>query len=583
MVVIRACLLAILALCLPGVASAASPTVDVFPSPNEHFATPRTQIAFRGVPAAQLGTVTVTGSVSGVHPGTVAADSDGHGGSFLPAKPFAFGEVVTVKTSLNVVGATDGTFAFQVDTPTGFPPFRPFPPVPRTRGDVSQFRSRPDLSPAAVRVLKSSSHTAPGDIFISPQQGPVQPGPMILDPSGRLVWFKHIPSRQLASDFRVQTYQGKPVLTWWQGALAAGIGAGREVINDTSYRQIKTVSAANGLSADLHEFRITPQGTALITAYSPVVLDARSVHGARRQVVLNCVVQEIDIATGLVLFEWDSLDHVPLSDSYLAAPKGANAPLDYFHVNSVEPDRDGNLVISARNTWTAYKVDHGSGAVIWRLGGKHSSFKLGRGASFAFQHDVRVRSNGDLFVTIFDDGAGPPSVHKQSRGLKLFLNLKQMTATRVAQYQHSPFLLANFEGDVQQLGGGENFLGWGQQPFFSEFNSRGQMIFDARFVGANSSYRAYRFPWSGTPDRAPAVLASTGRHATAYVSWNGATNVARWRVLGGASPRSLRTVRTVRKSGFETAIGIPTQAYVRVEALDAAGHRLASSPTVRAH
>ncbi len=565
-----------------GRASASAPPVSAFPTPNERFAPPRTQIAFRGMPVAQLGAISVTGSTSGVHSGVLQGDSDGQGGSFLPAKPFAAGETVTVRTALSIVGGSGGSFKFAVATPTGFPPYRPLPPAPRTRGDVSSFRSRPDLSPAAVRVLKRSSRTAPGDIFISPQQGPLQPGPMIVDPDGQLVWFKRIPSRQLTSDVRVQTYQGKPVLTWWQGTLAAGIGTGRNLINDTTYRVIKTVSAANGLGADLHEFEITPQGTALVTAYFPVLLDARSVHGAKRQVVLDSVAQEIDIATGLVLFEWNSLDHVSLSDSYLQTPKGANVPLDYFHINSVELDRDGNFVISGRNTWAGYKVDHSTGNVIWRLGGKHSSFKLGSGASFAFQHDLRVRSGGDLFVTVFDDGAGPPSVHKESRGLKLFLDFKHKTAKVVAQYRHGPGLLANFEGNVQQLPGGDNFLGWGQQPYFTEFNSRSQTIFDARFVGGNSTYRAYRFPWTGTPHTAPAVAATTGRHATAYASWNGATNVAKWKVLGGSSPRALRLIRTVDRRGFETAIGIRSQRYVQAQALDRAGHVLGTSPTVKA-
>ncbi|MGI8428581.1 MAG: arylsulfotransferase family protein [Solirubrobacteraceae bacterium] len=563
-------------------ASARAVPVSVFPIPGARFATPRTQIAFRGVASVRLGRILVRGSRSGTHTGMLEGDSDRQGASFLPAKPFIAGEVVTVRTSLNVRGATNGSFTFVVATPAGPIPNDPFSPAPRTSGDVLGFRSRPDLSPASVRVLTHSARTASGDIFLSPQRGPLQMGPMILDARGGLVWFKRIPPRELASDVRVQTYQGKSMLTWWQGYLGAGIGVGRDVINDTSYRQIKTVNAANGLSADLHEFRITAHNTALITAYFPVYGDATSVHGAHRQIMLDSVVQEIDIPTGLVLFQWDSLDHVPLQDAYVPPPSSANAPLDYFHVNSVEPDRDGNLVISARNTWAAYKVDHASGAVIWTLGGKHSSFKLGRGASFAFQHDVRVRSNRDLFVTLFDDGAGPPNVHQESRGLKLFLDLKHMTATVAGEYKHGPSLLAAFEGNFQQLIGGDNFAGWGQQPYFTEFDSRGRTLFDARFVGANTTYRAYRLPWIGAPLTAPAVAATTGRHATVYASWNGATSVAGWRVLGGSTPRTLRAVRTAHTSGFETAIGIPSERYVQVQALDRSGRVLRSSSTVLA-
>ena len=254
------------------------------------------------------------------------------------------------------------------------------------------------------------------------------------------------------------------MLTWWQGYVAAGVGIGKDVIADSSYRQVATVQAANGVHADLHEFELTPRGTALITAAYPVIWDASSVHGSRHEVVFDSIVQEIDIATGLLLFQWDSLDHVPVTETYSDLPHRRTSPFDYFHVNSIEPDSDGNLILSARNTWAAYKVSPLNGAVIWRLGGKRSSFKLARGVHWAFQHDVRVRATNDLFVTLFDDSAGPPTVHPQSRGVKLILDLKHMTARQVAEHVHTPSLSAKFEGNFQQLPNGDDFLGWGQQP-----------------------------------------------------------------------------------------------------------------------
>jgi Arylsulfotransferase (ASST) len=337
------------------------------------------------------------------------------------------------------------------------------------------------------------------------------------------------------------------------------------------------------LSADLHEFEITPQGTALITAEYPVHWNLSGVHGLKNGSVFDSVVQEIDIPTGLVLFQWDSLDHVPVTDTYEKLPKNPRFPFDYFHVNSVEPDNDGTIVISGRNTWAAYKVDHRSGATIWILGGKRSMFRMGPGASFAFQHDVRVRAGHDLFVTLFDDGGGPPNVHRQSRGLKLFLDLRHHFAKAVGQDKHSPPLLAGFEGNYQQLAPGEDFLGWGQQPYFTEYNSHDQEVFDGHFIGGNASYRAYRFRWTGTPQTPPAVATShRGAKTTVYVSWNGATNVAKWRVLGGRTPTVLRDVATAPKRGFETSIATGAQQYVAVQALDTGGHTLATSATVRA-
>jgi hypothetical protein len=567
----------------PATAPSASTPVSVFPVPGSAVASPQTQITFRGRPVSQLGGITVTGSRSGAHSGRLLGDSDGRGGSFVPAREFASGETVTVSTSLNILGSGQGKFQFSVAVPAGTIPAAHWPVAKRQRGDVWYFHSRHDLAPAAVR-LSRRGRTAAGDIFLAPQFGPIQDGPMILDSSGGLIFFNRLRGNDSAADFRVQRYRGKPVLTWWQGNVSAGSGRGQEVIWNTAYKQIATVRAGNGLSADLHEFLITRSNTALITAYYPVSIDATSVHGAKRQIVLDAVVQEIDIPTGLVLFQWDSLDHVPLTDSYQhLPPRNTRQPYDYFHPSSIDVGRDGNLVISGRNVWTAYKVDRTNGRVLWNLGGKHSSFRIGPGASFAFQHDVRIRASGDRLITVLDNGAGQYIAHKQSRGLKLALNLNKMTATAITQHLHSPSLLSHYEGDYQQLGGGHDFVGWGQQPYLTEYDSRGAVVLDGRFVDSIASYRAYRLAWRGTPARRPAAAASTTRgRTTVYASWNGATGVASWRVLGGSSPGSLRTVTTARKSSFETTITVPAQAYVQVQALDSRGHVLSASVPGRA-
>jgi Arylsulfotransferase (ASST) len=562
-----------------GGSRAASPTVSVFPIAGSRLGPPGTQITFRGVPSNKLGKITVSGSRSGNHTGKVLPDSNGRGGSFVPDKPFTPGERVTVSTGLNIVGGQNGVFHFTVATPAAPLPISEFPIAARIGGDVLRFRSRPDLTPVAVDVAKRSSHTAHGDIFTAPWRGPLQSGPMVLDSNGGLIWFKALPSGMIASDVRVQTLNGKPVLTWWQGYFGADFGWGEDVIYDTAYHQIGAVKAGNGLSADLHEFELTPQGTALIAVEYPVVWDASHIHQSTHAVVFDSVVQEIDIKTGLVLFQWDSLDHVRLSDSY--APFSTGGPYDFFHLNGIEQDDDGNLLISARSTSALYKVNHSTGAVIWQLGGKRSSFKFGANASFAFAHDPRVRAKNDAAFSTFDNGAGLYNVvvvHKRSRALWLNLNFKTMTATHSKEIDHSPPLLATYGGSVQQLYNGDTFVGWGQQPYFSEYNSKGQLLFDAHFADSNVSYRTYRFRWNGYPTTLPAVAASnSGKTTTLYVSWNGATGVKRWRVLAGASSSSLKAATTARRTAFETAIKISRQSYVRVQALDGSGHVLGTS------
>ena len=592
---LRAALLALLAgLALAASAQAATqgpPPVYVFPIPGGQYAAPQTQITFRGVPAGALGPIAVSGSVSGAHPGTVQADSDGNGASFIPSTPFDPGETVTVSTSLNIEGSHTGSFQFRVATPAGTIPFAHRPAAPRVPGDVWLFHSRADLEPAAVTVTKPDPGST-GDIFLAPQVGPLQQGPEIIGPRGGLIWFDPVPTDDAAADFRVQRYGGRPVLTWWEGNESAGVGVGQDIIMNSSYQVVKTVSAGNGLSADLHEFALTPQGTALITAEYPVFADATSAGGLAQEVVLDSIAQEVDVATGLVLFQWDSLDHVPLTATYTQLPnprprkKGkpqpantAADPYDYFHINSIGLDRDGNLIISGRNTWAVYKVGHRSAATLWTLGGRRSSFRLGPGVAFAFQHDVRIRAARDRVLTMFDDGAGPPYVHPQSRVLKLSLDLKRMTASVLVQRGHSPPLLSSYEGDDQLLPDADDFVGWGQQPYFSQYTPGGQLVFDARFVDSNISYRAYRFAWSGAPTGPPAFAAVRhGRRMTVYASWNGATDVAAWRVFGGNQVWRMPAIATTLKRGFETAIRAPARAYVWVQALDAKGHPLAHTP-----
>jgi Arylsulfotransferase (ASST) len=562
-------------LATPGTALA-QPAVAVFPSPNTTSALPQTQITFRGIPASQIGHITVVGSSSGAHSGTIEADSDGQGGSFLPSTPFTAGETVTVTTGLDVTGGTSGSFHFGIATPFGTINPMKLPMVPAGSNGVQHFHSRPDLQPASVTVNRQSSSEYGGDIFVTPQYGPVQNGPMILDPSGRTIWFQPLPANELATDFRVQQLNGQPVLTWWQGVTNNGSGRGEGVILNTQYQQIATVQAANGLQGmDLHEFLVTPQGDAYIVGVSPVHYPGMG------RPLMDAVVQEIDIKTGLVLFEWHALDHVPITESFFK--KGAPGYVfDPYHLNSVALDTDGNLIISMRNTWAVYKVDHNTGAVIWTLGSNANNFNMGAGTKTAFQHDVLVQPNGTF--TAFDDGGGPPTVH-QARAVELSVNENSKTVTLAQQFEHSPGLDTNFEGSAQVLPNGNLFVGWGQQPYFTEFNSAGQEVFDARFTSNTSSYRAYKFPWSPQPGGAPAMVLAPNNDGTTelWTSWDGANAVSSWRVLAGTSASKLVPLQTANWSGFETAIAAPTGVGdFEVQALDSNGKVLATSPMATA-
>jgi hypothetical protein len=555
-------------------AARADAAVSVFPLPGARYEMPATQIVFRGVPAGQIGAITVVGSKSGTHAGTLDADSDGNGASFIPSTPFRAGETVTVTTGLALTGGSAGKFTFQIAHPAR--PMQPaaLPQAPAGSSGVQHFRSQPGLQPPAISVTKNSAPASAGDIFLAPQFGPSQDGPMILDPQGRLVWFDPTPlsSKLLTTDFRTQTLFGQPVLTWWRGYTNSGSGRGAGYIYSSTYQPEYVVKAGDGMAMDLHEFLLTDSGQAYILAASPVWLPKLG------RPVVDSVVQEIDVRTGLVLFEWHALDHISLEESSTFGPRASGHYLDPYHFNSVDLDSDGNLVVSARNTSAVYKITSTTGQVVWRLGGKRSSFKMGGGTSTAFQHDAVVQPDGS--ITIFDDGAGPPKVHAASRGIRVALDLTHRTAGLVREYDHAPRISAAFEGSMQALPGGDMFLGWGQQPYFSEDNASGQQDFDAHFISPTSSYRAYRLPWSAQPPTAPALAISPNPNGTMELaaSWNGATGVTSWRVLTGASASSLHVVGDVPRHGFETAVAVHSgDPAFQAQALGPAGQVLAST------
>ncbi len=466
-------------------------------------------------------------------------------------------------------------------SPVRTPKVWPLPMVsPDPPKGVWVFRSRPDLSPAAVQVSTTQAHedTAAGYIFVAFKEGAGEHGPMIIDDQGQLVWFGKYRS---ARDFKMQYYQGRPVLSWWEGKVTAGHGVGEYVIFDDSYREIARVRAGNGYRGDLHEFLITPEDTALLVAYAPRRTDLSPIGGLTDGMAWEGIVQEVDIQTGKVLFEWHSLEHVGIEESYVKVPDDPDYLYDYFHINSIDVEPDGNLLLCARNTWTVYKVDRKSGDLLWRLGGKKSDFEMGPGTQSAYQHDARRQRDGT--ITIFDNGAHP-KVYDQSRGIVVELDEEKMSAKRLREYTSPKKPLATSQGNMQLLPNANVFIGWGSQPFASEFSYDGEVLLNVRFPPDGESYRAFRFAWSGYPDDDPTVAVEQGPDdkVKLYASWNGATEVATWEVLAGPHPGRLEWVGSVPRDGFETALLAQTfDPYVAVRAKDHFGQVLGISAPVK--
>jgi Arylsulfotransferase (ASST) len=558
--------------------------VDVSPEPETDTANPNTQISFLGTSVASIREVSVVGSQSGSHEGRVEGYSQGGGGSFVPAKPFDAGEHVAVHA---VLAGKQIAFGFRIDTPYPTAGAAEFPNQRAAPADYQSFDTMPGVQAPILDVTVPDHDPAAGDVLTTNGPGPGQYGPLIYTPQGQLVWFDKLPAGETAEDLNEQTYEGKRVLTWWRGrVLALGFGQGEDLVMSSGYQTIARVHGGNGLKADLHEFQLAPHDVAYITAYNPIRCDLKPVKGAADGAIVDTAIQEIDIKTGLVRWEWHSLDHVAAEESETPAPTGTT-PWDWFHLNSIDVEdgnsnRSGDVFISARSTWAGYQLEGATGKILWRLGGLKSSFKMGPGTETAWQHDGRILSDGD--VTFFDDGSNPP-IHSQSRAVRIALDFKTHEARLVAAYTHAnPPLLAASQGDMQTLSDGNTVVGYGGVPAISEYSNNGTLLFDANLPFDMSFYRAFRFPWSARPRTPPTVVAdlnNTGEETIVHMSWNGATGVSSWRVLAGKRSGALAAQATIPASGFESSTTLPVKyPRVAVQALDSAGHVLSTSGPV---
>lgn len=479
---------------------------------------------------------------------------------------------------------------------------------------VWNFVSEPHLHPMKVKVNVNKKGVGDGLIFVAPYTFSSdriygQTGSLILNNEGIPVWFRALKSPNLMNtDFRVQTLLGKPVLTFWQGTLATppvytNLPAGSPepgccfYILDNTYREIMTVSAKGDEKiSDIHEFLITPEGTALFFATQAIPLDLRPYGGPKNGFIQNFAIQEIDLKTNQLVFYWSALDHIPLTESHISASsaKTSNNVWDVYHLNSIglTDDKD-EIIVSSRSTWTIYRINKQSGDIVWRLGGKSSDFKIDHDAQFSWQHDGRWLSSDTL--SLFDDNCcktaiTPPNT-PAARGIVLHLDYKTMHASLKRSYFHDPALQVGSQGNMQSLENGNKFIGWGEDSYYSEYKNQGNTeedsslntVYSAEMPGNNISYRAYRNVWVGKPYYPPSVVAkSVNEKSIVYVSWNGSTETASWKVFAGNSPENLKKIKTVDKSGFETTISADHSGpYFQVKALNSQGKVIGKSEVVR--
>jgi EmrB/QacA subfamily drug resistance transporter len=459
-----------------------------------------------------------------------------------------------------------------------------------THGAYS-FVTAPSLHPPEIRSLKRA---APGELasgyiftanFYDLNEPPIigQSGPLILDRGLQPVWFQPVPEKLVASNLSLQSYGRKPALAWWQGAVTntGATESGEDVVVNQHYQTVARLKATGGWVLTLHEFTISGED-AWVTANKNIPMDLSKYGGAYNGALIDSAVQEYNLKTGKLVRNWDALDHIPLSESQASLPTNG-FPWDAYHVNSIDLAPNGGFVVSMRNTWGAYMVTN-TGKIEWTLGGNRSNFTLGPEAAFEWQHDVRLQPGSE--ISLYDDhccqltgGGTYVNPTAPSRGLVLKLDQQAHSATLVSQYGRSGGFDSDYMGDTQPLPSGNVFVGWGSEPFFSEYSRSGKLLFEGELPGPDLTYRATLEPWDAQPLTTPAGAArQAGGRTTVYASWNGATQLVSWRVLAGSSASRLSVVATHAKSGFETAVPVPQsfESY-KLEALDANGKVIGAS------
>ncbi|ORV08173.1 hypothetical protein AWB94_12795 [Mycolicibacterium canariasense] len=489
----------------------------------------------------------------------------GSGGTSAPSHP------VLAKTDGGAFAATPvadllqgGSYTVNVNKPDGL------------TGDVfytTGFSAAVDLNKASGTAAQTPSENQTGIRADAPNGTPS--GVRIMTKDGHLVWGWDAPNGQGTNNFRTQSLNGEPVLTWWVGSRLNGHGVGEDYIVDSHYHLIKTLTPGDGLSSDAHEFRLTPDGHALITSYKEITTDLSSVGGPKDGKMYDCVATVVDVATGNPLSHWDALQHVPITDSYQKYVP--DQVWDPYHMNSIALDPSGNLLISLRHASTVLDVNPSTGTINWQLGGKQSSYRLADGAEFAFQHDAEMPSPDT--VTLFNNNSDSGTAGGGLSSLEwIHLDPATHVATLVRNQTHPRNLVAGAMGNLQQIGNGDTFSGWGTAGHISEFGANGDLLYDVSLPGA--TYRAYFDSWQGTPDDTPNLQIDG---TTGHAQWNGATAVRRWKVLSGTDTHHLTSTMTIPATGADSTFTLPKAGLqYQVQALDTTGAVIGTSACVPA-
>lgn len=397
----------------------------------------------------------------------------------------------------------------------------------------------------------------------------------------------------------VASYGNVDHLCYFRGTQIGGYARGSNLFLDGSYKLTKTIQSGNNLEmSDMHELNILDGERVLIAIYQPRQYDLVP-YGvpAGDGWVMDGVFQEINITSGDVLFQWSSLDHVPLSETYVPIRQNPivgngtsnTTAWDYFHINSVDKSDQGDYLISARHTSTIYKISGRDGSLIWKLGGKESSFIL-VDYNFSSQHDARFREANDThtILSLFDNGSDDyRNTSSTSAGMIVSLDHRTNTSKILKRFEApGEGLRSASQGNMQILPNGNAFIGWGSNPYVSEHAPDGTVLYFAGLKDKNAmNYRAFKGNWTSTPSTPPSLFAqasSSNGPVTFWASWNGATDFSSWNFYGKKSESdSVALLGSIPRQGFQTTFTSPQfYSHAFAEAVSVDGSSLRNSTVV---
>ena len=536
------------------------------PLPGAQLVSAQTTIGIRPGPELDASAIgadlfVVTGTLSGEHAGKALLARDQCTVIFQPAQPFLPGETVdvTIQPGLTTLAGDPVpglSYAFTVSPKEG----APLPTTP------SELEPSGNLVPAAAYRTPQATDPAAADAdrryYTLPSDFPVITTTVHLEAASDdpiFLGLLRYPSAALILDANVEPiyFHTRPtgVMDFKRqpdGHLSYFDGHTQEFrLLDNSYTIVDTIRAGNGYAADPHELLIRENGNALLMIYDAQPVDMSQIVplGQPNATVVGLVIQELDVDDN-VIFEWRSWDYIPVTDSWVDLNVNE---IDYMHGNSIDIDNDGHLLISSRHLDEVTKINGQTGAVIWRLSGKANQFTFSGGnvGGFRWQHDARRLPNGNL--TVFDNYATDAEGRNFSRAAEYKLDEVNMTAELVWSYRDPDDTFGRWMGNAQRRPNGNTVIGWGSaSPTLTEVTPDNEKVFELVLPPGLLSYRVFRFPWQGFPADPPTLVArAEGDELALYYSWNGATEIAAYR-LYAVTQEATTLIGEQAKTGFET-------------------------------